>query len=69
MMMERGGICELCGFDDLRALEWHHRDPNEREFTVSQYSYGRDKLDKEVAKCDLICANCHAIAHRGASNG
>jgi biotin operon repressor len=60
-----GGKCLLCGYDKCMAsLEFHHRDPNEKEFTVSHnQSRSWDKLKKEIDKCDLLCSNCHRELH------
>jgi hypothetical protein len=31
--MKRGGKCERCGYDvNLSALEFHHKNPEEKEF-------------------------------------
>lgn len=58
---ERGGGCERCGYDEcVAALQFHHRDPNTKEFTISGRSWSLERLRPEVAKCDLLCANCHA---------
>jgi formate-dependent nitrite reductase cytochrome c552 subunit len=27
----------------------------------SMYKYSWEKIDDEVAKCDLVCANCHTM--------
>ena len=58
-------ICSKCGFNDYRALQWHHRNPSEKSFTVaSQVSHTNwDKLMSEIRKCDCLCANCHFILH------
>jgi hypothetical protein len=44
-------------------MDFHHRDPRTKCFNVTS-SEGmlkrRDLLMAEVAKCDIICANCHA---------
>ena len=59
-----GLVCSRCGFDDPRALEFHHRNAAEKLFNVmSGLSYAPDRLLAEIAKCDVICANCHAIEH------
>jgi DNA-directed RNA polymerase subunit RPC12/RpoP len=62
---ERGGRCERCGYDRCRsALQWHHRDPLEKEFAISgSRGSNIDKLRAEVSKCELLCANCHAEVH------
>lgn len=56
--------CERCGFPDVRALEFHHRDPKEKKFRLSnQLNRSRASLEAEVDKCMVLCANCHAIEH------
>ncbi len=60
-----GKKCERCGFDDARALEYHHKDPSEKEFTIGQIMASPiHVIEKEIEKCELICANCHTIDHR-----
>ena len=35
----KGGECQKCGYDkSLRALNFHHRDPLEKNFTFSRVS-------------------------------
>ena len=42
-------------------MDFDHRDPETKEFEVSvklrRVSF--DRLLAEVAKCDVVCANCH----------
>ena len=59
---EAGGKCIRCGYDEcIAALEFHHRDPSEKEIRLTDRSM--EKLRAEAAKCDLLCANCHRIVH------
>jgi hypothetical protein len=62
-----GGRCVRCGYDRcIKAMTFHHRDPDEKEFTVSQMldrSWG--VLRAELDKCDLLCFNCHMEEHCG----
>lgn len=64
---EAGGGCKRCGYDKcLGALQFHHRDPDEKKFNLSCRELGNfslEKLREEFAKCDLLCANCHAEEH------
>jgi hypothetical protein len=44
------------------VLDFDHRDSSEKNFNVSQMVNGNlslRKLQTEISKCDLICANCH----------
>lgn len=45
------------------AMDFDHRDPSEKLFNVSQINKASSsiKLLEEIAKCDLVCANCHRI--------
>jgi hypothetical protein len=65
LIEERGGQCEECGYNKyIGALQWHHLDPTEKEFSISNRRGSPiEQLRKEVDKCKLLCANCHAEAH------
>lgn len=66
MLIEyKGGKCEHCGYDKcMRALEFHHLNPNEKDFGLSRcLSKNISSLKKEVDKCILLCSNCHAEEH------
>lgn len=48
------------------VLEFDHRDPTQKSRALSQIRlsdgfFTTDDIDAEVAKCDLICSNCHKI--------
>lgn len=58
--------CERCGVRDVRVLEFHHRDSNKKDFAIADYYYhqfGVERLEKEIEKCSVLCANCHRILH------
>lgn len=60
----KGGKCEKCGYNKcVRSLEFHHLDPNEKDFTISGKSWSFERLKKEVDKCILVCSNCHNEIH------
>jgi Zn ribbon nucleic-acid-binding protein len=58
----RGGKCMKCGYTRChRALEFHHRDREDKEFTVAMMMNASwERIRKELDKCDLLCRNCHA---------
>ncbi len=63
---KKDSICKECGEDDYRVLQFHHRDPNNKRFTIStRISEGTSikLLFEEIAKCDVFCANCHRKHH------
>lgn len=59
-----GGGCVDCGYSgSVVALEFHHRDPSTKSFSIGTASVSRERLWAEAAKCDLVCANCHRTRH------
>jgi hypothetical protein len=65
---EAGGACALCGYDRcLGALHFHHLDPSTKAFALSRKGVTRslDRLRVEIAKCVLLCSNCHAEVESG----
>lgn len=69
LIQYKGGKCEICGYNKCEgALQFHHRNPTEKEFQLSDVNlnasnFSMENLQKEVDKCDLLCANCHAEQH------
>lgn len=62
----KGGKCELCGYNKCStSLHFHHKNPNEKDFSISGKSLSFEKLKKEVDKCILVCSNCHGEIHEG----
>ena len=61
----KGGCCEKCGYNKcVWALDFHHKNPNEKDFQISKYStLSWDKIKKELDKCIMVCANCHRELH------
>ena len=58
--------CVRCKINDPRVLEFHHLNTSKKEFNIAGYYYSHysfEKLEKEIAKCVIICANCHRILH------
>lgn len=59
-----GGKCQRCGFNDHpAALQFHHKNPEDKNFTLSSAGLISKDRWKEVEKCELLCANCHSIEH------
>jgi transposase len=70
LVREAGGRCSVCGYDRcLGALGFHHLDPAEKRFGLSNVGVARslDRARHEAAKCVLLCANCHAEVETGAT--
>lgn len=62
---ELGGKCSKCGEDDIFVLDFHHTNPEEKEYGISKVSAHIEwsKLKKELDKCILLCRNCHSKHH------
>ncbi len=44
------------------CMDWHHRDKSTKLFTIRRkISRAKHILLAEIAKCDLVCSNCHRI--------
>ena len=59
-------VCVDCGFDNPIALDFHHIS-KDKEINISKVinrGWGKTRILNEVAKCILLCANCHRIRHR-----
>jgi transposase len=70
LVAEAGGRCVLCGYQRCdAALQFHHRDPKTKLFSLSLRGLTRsiDRCRAEAAKCELLCANCHAEVEVGFS--
>ena len=62
----KGGKCQICGYNRCQeALEFHHLDPSQKDFTISGGTKSFESLKPEVDKCILVCANCHREIHSG----
>jgi hypothetical protein len=44
-------------------MQWDHRPGSQKVGDISVAFWGRSRQEviAEIAKCDLVCANCHAI--------
>jgi hypothetical protein len=62
--------CCVCGYARCaRALEFHHLDGETKEAEINKMLQ-HDKasfvrLMREIAKCRVLCANCHRELHDG----
>jgi hypothetical protein len=68
LVAEAGGRCAVCGYDrHVGVLQFHHRDPNEKRFSLSEAGLARslERAREEARKCVLLCANCHTELEAG----
>ena len=57
--------CRICGENAVECLDLHHIDPSKKDREVSQLQYfgSWKKIEEEIAKCAVLCANCHRKVH------
>lgn len=56
--------CLKCEESRFYLLDFHHIDPKQKSFQISQgESKGWDAVEKEIGKCLVLCKNCHAEFH------
>jgi ribosomal protein L37E len=59
--------CSKCGYDkSIRALQFHHVEPNDKIMTLDVSEIRRksnEKIINEILKCVLLCSNCHGEIH------
>ncbi|KKN68055.1 hypothetical protein LCGC14_0455090 [marine sediment metagenome] len=54
--------CLRCELKDPRCLDFHHRDPDEKNRVVATMTaHCWTTIKAEIAKCEILCANCHRI--------
>ena len=60
-----GERCSVCGYDRcVDALEFHHENPEEKEFKLgSGNTMSWREYKTEALKCKLVCSNCHKEIH------
>ncbi len=60
-----GGKCSICGYNKcVDALEFHHKNPKEKEFKLgSSNTMSWEEYKNELKKCILVCSNCHKEIH------
>jgi hypothetical protein len=61
-------FCKNCSCKDWRCLDFHHRDAATKADIVSAMvakGLSEKSILAEIAKCDVLCANCHHEHHFG----
>jgi hypothetical protein len=62
-----GGACQRCGYRrNHAAIAFHHRSPESKSFQLDLRHLSNrtwQRVLDEVAKCDLLCSNCHLEVH------
>ena len=57
-------VCSVCGFAHPAAMDFHHP-PGTKTHGVHKLAQSASAklLQIEIAKCIVLCANCHRIHH------
>lgn len=58
--------CADCGEQHPATLQFHHLNSEDKTFTIGDAvnrGFSLDRIKKEISKCIVLCANCHAIRH------
>lgn len=55
----------MCGITDPRVLDFHHKKGEDKLFTIASFrrAVSFSKVQVEIEKCEIVCANCHRILH------
>lgn len=53
--------CVDCGIKDIEVLEFDHVIGIKKANVTALYSYSWDTIYKEIAKCVVVCVNCHRL--------
>jgi len=61
--------CADCGVSYPHyVMDFHHRDPSEKDVTPGTLKgahWSEKRILAELAKCDVVCSNCHRERHWG----
>lgn len=72
MTLVMGGRCCICGYKKCtQALEFHHINPDEKDFHFNKIVITKkswSKICNELRKCVMLCANCHREIHSGSAS-
>ena len=63
--------CCKCEENRHWVLDFHHKDPNIKNFNISEYSISgtasfktkKLKIENELSNCIVLCSNCHRDFH------
>jgi hypothetical protein len=56
--------CQKCGDKRYWLIDYHHINPQEKDFPITYYKTAKlEKLKEEIRKCIPLCRNCHTDFH------
>lgn len=59
--------CDCGGTFEVCCMDFDHKENTEKSYNIGSmfaHHYSRELIEIELAKCDLVCANCHRIRTR-----
>lgn len=65
---KRSHSCTRCGESEPCCLDFHHIDPSTKIGVIAWMAhrgFGLERIKEEIAKCEILCANCHRRFHFG----
>lgn len=54
--------CKICGENHIACIEFHHRDPSKKKYSISKMvaaGMKKNRILKEIKKCNVLCKNSH----------
>jgi hypothetical protein len=63
-----GGCCNSCGgVFHPSVFEFHHVDPSTKsdKDPSKLFNLSKTRIEEELSKCIMLCANCHRVVHHG----
>lgn len=60
--------CKCCGEKTTVCLDFHHIERNSKDLSIAltrKWGWGIKRIEKEISKCIIVCANCHRKIHAG----
>lgn len=61
--------CCQCGESDIGCLDFHHDGEKDINISRAVCDWGINRLQKEIEKCKVLCANCHRLVHSESGTG
>src|SRR6202008_4901923 len=58
--------CTICDETHIATLDFHHIDPSKKDICLGRTirnGWAIEKIETEIAKCIVLCANCHRKHH------
>lgn len=63
---KKGLKCSVCSESHPATIDFHHLDIKKKDNGISHLvynGYSIERIKQELAKCEVLCANCHRKAH------